>query len=174
MQVTTRGSTRKVQKFAKDMTRFCAEKLMSKRLAESLIVRIEFIDKLDQNGEFDGDCCYEDDNIRPKEFVIRINNNLKLSKKLQTICHEMVHVKQYAKGEMKYMWRPVQCTKFQGTLYSDQFDYWDSPWEIEAFGREPGLYTRWIDTRGYAKNIIFDSRHLGDEITFEELEFLSK
>jgi hypothetical protein len=174
MQITTRGSTRKVQKLAKDMVRFCAEKLMSKRLAESLLIRVEFIDKLDENNEFDGDCGYEDEDLRPKEFVIRVNNNLKLSKKLRTICHEMVHVKQYATGEMRYMWRPARNTKFQGTLYPDEFDYWDSPWEIEAFGREPGLYTRWIDERGHTKNIIFDCRHIDDEITFEELDYLSK
>ena len=156
------------------MVRFCAEKLMSKRLAESLLIRVEFIDKLDENNEFDGDCGYEDEDLRPKEFVIRVNNNLKLSKKLRTICHEMVHVKQYATGEMRYMWRPARNTKFQGTLYPDEFDYWDSPWEIEAFGREPGLYTRWIDERGHTKNIIFDCRHIDDEITFEELDYLSK
>jgi hypothetical protein len=85
----------------------------------------------------------------------------------------MVHVKQYATGEMRYMWRPARHTKFQGMLYPDEVEYWDSPWEIEAFGREPGLYTRWIDQRGYAKNIIFDTRHIEDDITFEELDFLS-
>ena len=147
---------------------------MSKRLADSLYIRVEFIDKLDENNEFDGDCGYEDEDVRPKEFVIRVNNNLKLSKKLRTICHEMVHVKQYATGEMRYMWRPARNTKFQGMLYPDEIEYWDSPWEIEAFGREPGLYTRWIDTRGHSKNIIFDTRHIDDDISFEELEYLSK
>ena len=170
MQIYTKGSTRKTQKIVKDLTRFCAEMLMSKRLADSLLIRIEFIKDLD--NQYDGDCEYVDEESRPKEFLIRVNNSLKLSKKLRTICHEMVHVKQYATGEMKYMSRPARFTKFQGTLYPDEFDYWDSPWEIEAFGREPGLYTRWIDSRGHSKNIIFDTRHVEDEITFEEIEYI--
>jgi hypothetical protein len=171
MQIYTKGSTRKTQKIVKDLTRFCAEMLMSKRMADSLLIRVEFIKDLD--NQYDGDCEYVDEESRPKEFLIRVNDSLKLSKKLRTICHEMVHVKQYATGEMKYMWRPARHTKFQGTLYPDELEYWDSPWEIEAFGREPGLYTRWIDQRGYAKNIIFDTRHIEDDITFEELDFLS-
>ena len=172
MQIYTKGSTRKTQKIVKDLTRFCAEMLMSKRMADSLLIRIEFIKDLD--NQYDGDCEYVDEESRPKEFLIRVNDSLKLSKKLRTICHEMVHVKQYATGEMRYMWRPARHTKFQGTLYPDEVEYWDSPWEIEAFGREPGLYTRWIDQRGYAKNIIFDTRHIEDDVTFEELDFLSK
>jgi hypothetical protein len=171
MQIYTKGSTRKTQKIVKDLTRFCAEMLMSKRMAESLLIRIEFIKDLD--NQYDGDCEYVDEESRPKEFLIRVNDALKLSKKLRTICHEMVHVKQYATGEMRYMSRPARFTKFQGMLYPDEVEYWDSPWEIEAFGREPGLYTRWIDQRGYAKNIIFDTRHIEDDITFEELDFLS-
>jgi hypothetical protein len=172
MQIYTKGSTRKTQKIVKDLTRFCAEMLMSKRMVDSLLIRVEFIKDLD--NQYDGDCEYIDDEARPKEFLIRVNDALKLSKKLRTICHEMVHVKQYATGEMKYMSRPARFTKFQGMLYPDELEYWDSPWEIEAFGREPGLYTRWIDQRGYAKNIIFDTRHIEDDITFEELDFLSK
>jgi hypothetical protein len=171
MQIYTKGSTRKTQKIVKDLTRFCANMLMSKRMADSLLIRIEFIKDLD--NQYDGDCEYVDEESRPKEFLIRVNDALKLSKKLRTICHEMVHVKQYATGEMKYMSRPARFTKFQGMLYPDELEYWDSPWEIEAFGREPGLYTRWIDQRGYAKNIIFDTRHIEDDITFEELDFLS-
>jgi hypothetical protein len=171
MQIYTKGSTRKTQKIVKDLTRFCANMLMSKRMAESLLIRIEFIKDLD--NQYDGDCEYVDEESRPREFLIRVNDSLKLSKKLRTICHEMVHVKQYASGEMKYMSRPARFTKFQGMLYPDELDYWDSPWEIEAFGREPGLYTRWIDQRGYAKNIIFDTRHIEDDVTFEELDFLS-
>jgi hypothetical protein len=171
MQIYTKGSTRKTQKIVKDLTRFCANMLMSKRMADSLLIRIEFIKDLD--NQYDGDCEYVDEESRPKEFLIRVNDALKLSKKLRTICHEMVHVKQYATGEMKYMSRPARFTKFQGMLYPDELEYWDSPWEIEAFGREPGLYTRWIDQRGYTKNIIFDTRHIEDDITFEELDFLS-
>lgn len=176
MRVSTRGSNRKTQKLAKNVARFCADMLMSKRLSDSLYIRIEFHKKLDDNNEYDGDCYYEDEDIatRPKEYIIRVNDNLRLSKKLRTICHEMVHVKQYATGEMKNMWRPARFTKFQGMLYPDELDYWDSPWEIEAFGREPGLYTRWLDDQKLTSHPVFDNRNAPDIITEEEIAYLAK
>ena len=30
-------------------------------------------------------------------------------------------------------------------------DYWDQPWEIEAHGREIGLFIRWAEKEGYSK-----------------------
>jgi hypothetical protein len=172
MQIRTTGGTRTSQKLIKDITRFCAENLMKKRLADTLHIRVELVDKLDENNEFDGDCCYEDEDNRPKEFIIRVNGNMRLNKQLRTICHEMVHVKQYAAGEMRYMWRPARHTKYKGELYPDSLNYWECPWEIEAFGREVGLYSRWVDAKGWTGNEIFDSRNVPDEIPQEEKELL--
>lgn len=175
MYVTTRGSDRKTQKFAKDIAQFCADKLMSKRLSETIELRILFVKQLDETNSFDGDCWFEDDDSlgRPKEFVIRVRETMCLAKKMRTICHEMVHVKQYATGEMKSMSRPARFTKFQGMLYPDELDYWDTPWEIEAFGRESGLYTRWIDEHKYTDHPVFDSRNDPDVVEDYELEFLN-
>jgi hypothetical protein len=97
---------------------------------------------------------------------------MNLSRKLRTICHEMVHVKQYAKGEMKQMWKPARTTKFQGVYFSDDMDYWDTPWEIEAFGRESGLYTRWVDERKWTDHPVFDNRNDPDVVDDFEIEFL--
>ena len=35
-------------------------------------------------------------------------------------------------------------TKFNGTLFGET-EYWDRPWEIEAHGREKGLFVRWAE-----------------------------
>jgi hypothetical protein len=50
---------------------------------------------------------------------------------LTTLAHELVHVKQYVKKEM-----PKDIT---------EGDYWDRPHEIEAHGRETGLFIRWCE-----------------------------
>lgn len=171
MQVRAQGGTRKTQQIAKDITRFCAESLMGKRLVKTLLVKLEFSDL--GHGEIDGDCDYEElGEYRPKEFTIRVNSNLRLNKQLRTICHEMVHVKQYATGEMRYMWRPARHTKYKGELYPDSLNYWECPWEIEAFGREVGLYSRWVDDRKWEGNEIFDSRHIIEEIPQLEKDLL--
>lgn len=54
---------------------------------------------------------------------------------LMTLAHELVHVKQYYEGEL---------LSFVSNKADDKFDdYWDSPTEIEAYGRELGLYVRY-------------------------------
>jgi len=172
MKVYCRGGTSMQKKLAKDIARYCAAKLMTTRLADTLTVTIHFVPDM---GDLEGDCGFEDyDAPRPKEFTIRVGNeDKKISKQLRTICHEMVHVKQYAKGEMKQLWRPARYTKYQGEIYPDEMDYWDTPWEIEAFGRESGLYVRWVDDRGLTGNEVFDTRYVKDKLTKEEKSLLN-
>jgi hypothetical protein len=172
MYVTTRGSDRKTQKLCKDIAQYCADILLGPRLSDKIELRIEFVKQLDKHNAIEGDCGWEDDELRPREFTIRIREGMNLSRKLRTICHEMVHVKQYAKGEMKQMWKPARTTKFQGVYFSDDMDYWDTPWEIEAFGRESGLYTRWVDERKWTDHPVFDNRSDPDKIEDCEKEFL--
>lgn len=170
MKIRTQGGGRVVQKLAKDITQFCAETLMSKRLMNTLSIKIEFCDL--SVGDIDGDCDYEElGEYRPKEFIIRVNDKLRLHKQMRTICHEMVHVKQYARGEMKYSWRPARHTRFNGVLYPEKTNYWECPWEIEAFGREVGLYSRWVDAKGWTDHPIFDNRSTPEELTQEEKDF---
>jgi hypothetical protein len=171
MKVYCRGGTKEQKKLAKDVAKFCAEKLMTKRLAETLKVTIFFVHDL---GDLEGDCGYEDDESpRPKEYSIRIRNSTqKIITQMRTICHEMVHVKQYAKGEMKELWKPARYTRYQGKVYPEKMNYWDTPWEVEAFGREVGLYTRWVDDRGLTGNELFDNRHLIEKITKNEKAYL--
>jgi hypothetical protein len=65
---------------------------------------------------------------------------------LIALAHEMVHVKQYATGESRQYERMPYVTKFRGVMVNtNTMDYWDLPWEIEAFGRELGLYVRFME-----------------------------
>jgi hypothetical protein len=52
----------------------------------------------------------------------------------------MVHVKQYARGELS---AELVTAKWQGKVYklSNSFeDYLNWPWEVEAYGRDRALY----------------------------------
>mgnify|MGYP001210788531 FL=1 len=69
---------------------------------------------------------------------------MKLRKLLLTIAHEMVHVKQYARGEL-YQGTRIAKHRWQGKWISNNLDYWDQPWEIEAAGREIGLFVQWAE-----------------------------
>lgn len=86
-------------------------------------------------GEAYGYCLAEN----RRSFEIEIASNVPLKQRMQAIAHEMVHVKQYVRGELGYEGH------WHGKFYNtDKLDYWDLPWEIEAHGREPGLYIRWV------------------------------
>jgi hypothetical protein len=83
--------------------------------------------------------CLETDNNRT--FEIELDRKLPLRKLMETLAHEMVHVKQYARREL----HPVYDTWCGKTYNPKKVSYWDLPWEIEAHGREVGLFIRWAE-----------------------------
>lgn len=46
---------------------------------------------------------------------------------LSTLAHEMVHVRQFAKGELN-----STMSQWKSNKYCDNIEYWDQPWEKEA------------------------------------------
>jgi hypothetical protein len=97
-------------------------------------------------------CDWTDGNDSCREFVIGVDRSLSKKETLLALAHEMVHLKQYAKGEMKDIWRPVRMVKWQGERYlHEEMDYWECPWEIEAYGREKGLYFKFLTYLQYGE-----------------------
>ncbi len=60
-----------------------------------------------------------------------------------TLSHEMVHVRQYAKGQLKSL--PKSITIWMGKKYSKKTKYLDQPWEIDAFSRQELVLRRALD-----------------------------
>jgi hypothetical protein len=73
---------------------------------------------------------------------------------IKVLAHEMVHVKQYAKNELGKDLALARggkglriVTRWQGKYWTPntkEDEYWDAPWEIEAYGREVGLHHKWV------------------------------
>lgn len=145
------GGTEKQRELVQSIAEWCAVKLMGQRLADVVNVEIEL--RRDMGNSL-GNATWEDDNHRPREFSMEVNasKELRLRKILETVAHEMVHVKQYAKGEMKdLISRPANIRKWQGKeIDTNLISYWDLPWEIEAYGRECGLFVRWAEENNLA------------------------
>jgi hypothetical protein len=59
-----------------------------------------------------------------------------------TLAHELVHVRQLAKGILKIT---PQGKKWRGKFYSRRTPYLDQPWEQEAFARQEIIFRRAID-----------------------------
>lgn len=125
---------------------FFGETLMSKRMCNSLSIVVRFSETHKQDNLEDGNCTWEDDNHRPKEFTINLHSYKSLSKILTTLAHEMVHVKQFATSELRDLISNANLISWRGQKYDmRKISYWDYPWEIDAHGRELGLYVRFKD-----------------------------
>lgn len=86
-------------------------------------------------------CIWIDDNHRPREFSIEINPTKARHTQLKALAHELVHVKQYMRGELKSLMATPSISKWQGKYVDEgKVSYWELPWEVEAYGREFGLY----------------------------------
>ena len=85
-----------------------------------------------KNGAY-GYCMEGDSN---RDFEIEVDKSLRLYDFVSTLTHELTHMKQYARGEMKYM--SDGRTRWKKKIYSD-ISYADSPWEKEAFRVEKQL-----------------------------------
>lgn len=133
--------------------RFFASQLLHPRTVQNLELDIEVRRTLDVHGE----CVNEDDCRNPRYFTIGLRRQ-SLDKMIETLAHEMVHVKQYAKNELSKNMRMqrnkdgepsfVLGSKWMGEWWvpkAKEDEYWDAPWEIEAFGREVGLNHKWVE-----------------------------
>ena len=104
-------------------------------------------------------CTYDgiDDNSVKKFTVVLDEKNLnrrgkkpitRLKNLLVDLGHELVHVKQYLNNEIfDYKDGGVRYKGviFDDSYYEDEESYYDSPWEIEAYGREWGLYRMFVN-----------------------------
>ena len=71
----------------------------------------------------------------------------RLKQLLIDLGHELVHVKQYLNNEVfDYKDGGVRYKGviFDNSYYEDEETYYESPWEIEAYGREWGLYRMFV------------------------------
>tara|TARA_B110000503_G_C7149605_1_gene414550 strand:+ start:2479 stop:2877 length:399 start_codon:yes stop_codon:yes gene_type:complete len=118
--ITVNGGTHNQRKYAESMSVFVCQKF-------NITPDIEINFKRMTNDSNYGYCCHLDEN----EYEIEIKRSLRMRDMLTTLAHELVHVKQYVKQEM-----PDSIT---------EGDYWDRPHEIEAHGRETGLFLRWCE-----------------------------
>lgn len=60
-----------------------------------------------------------------------------------TLAHEMVHVRQLAKGMLKYL--PNENKIWMGKRYTKKTKYLDQPWELDAFARQEIILRKAIE-----------------------------
>ena len=121
-------------------TKYFARSLMSERLCKNLTINLT----CDINHHCDGSSVWVDSNHKPREFDVVINARKGKRTQLITLAHEMVHVKQHATCELKSMLMRCESRWHGRYIKEDEVNYFDKPWEIEAYGRELGLYQMYM------------------------------
>lgn len=129
----------------KSLGNFVMKKFFTEYMRNKLIIDIHFKKNLFKDQNTYGNCIWEDEHRNSREFTINMEPNQKISLLLNTLAHELVHVKQWAKGEYYELISQPKVYKFNGKrVDTSKVDYWDTPWEIEAHGRAIGLVIQWV------------------------------
>lgn len=131
--ITVLGGKPYQKKYVESIVNYCIDKLMPR-----LDGKLEITVRIKKNLGTLGNCMFLDDDIHPREFEIEVSSKQCLRQLLTTVAHEMVHVKQYARNEINHK------------SVKEDTDYFDLPWEIEAHGREMGLFIRWCEKNNLA------------------------
>jgi hypothetical protein len=71
--------------------------------------------------------------VGPKSLGMVIDTAMSIENLIITLAHEMVHVKQYARGQITHG-KNLKSKFWMGQRIKSQ--YYDSPWEIEAYSKE--------------------------------------
>jgi hypothetical protein len=115
---------------------FFATQLLTDEEIDQLNIEIALKKKLDSSAL--GYCESLDEGTNQRNFRIELQRGL-TSEVLSSLAHEMVHLKQYVRNELQES-DNYHKSQWHGTLIADRDeDYYDHPWEIEAYGREVGL-----------------------------------
>jgi hypothetical protein len=136
------GGVKKDRELAEEIVWFCLEKMLPRHRTLNITV---LLTKTYEEGA-KGFCYQEADD---RDFVIEIDHRLTkiegVEEFIDTVCHEMIHVKQHAtrklidrfRGGYKKLWkcRDGKYRNYLETAYNKQ------PWEIEAH-RDSGKYMK--------------------------------
>ena len=129
---------------------YCIYKMMPRK--KNLEVDIVQVTNL-RDTEGDWANCIDTEDLNT--FEIKVDKGMSLRKKLLSVAHEMVHVKQFSRKELAHT-ESISYSAWYGKRYRTTNKYWELPWEIEAYGMELGLFNQWINDKNIRGNFIND------------------
>ena len=87
-----------------------------------------------------GYCDHVGESYRPREFLIEIDTYLDEELYIQTLLHELTHLRQWVVGSLRVRYGKMCYCKEPVELY----DYWHQPHEIDAREQEETLYLKYL------------------------------
>ena len=147
MVLDIKGSTHRKRQLVAEAAYFFKDILMPRM--RTLQIDINLNPHYEKKTTSSGDCIWEDTNRYSREFTINLDSRDD-DWMVQTLAHEMVHVKQWARGEMQDIYDhdngSPRKTRWKSKLIDIKnvpYDKW--PWEKEALRVEKRLYNEWLE-----------------------------
>ena len=154
--------SKEVQSRIRNCVKFYMGKLVSKKVRNKLTIYVN-VQRKSIDGDRFGYCDPLGTNPETgrDEYDIEVVHSPKSDpwkgNVYKNLAHECVHVKQFATGQMNRnivtqktsSGKKLTGTLWEGKMYiSSKYEetdegYYNSPWEIDAYGREVGLYRLW-------------------------------
>ena len=119
--------------------------LLGPWMVRNIYLEIKLTKDLKKKDQAYGYCHIVDDDLdKPREFMIELDASMKhpFDQILIWLAHEMVHLKQFVRGELfdyetgKVQWK----RRMYGRVHYD-----DQPWEKEAYRLEEKLYNQFAE-----------------------------
>ena len=123
--VTAKGGNKVQREICENVANFMIGQLMPRMRTLDIEINLQKL-----TGDAVGWCQMEDTN---REFTIDVSKNLTIKELVTTICHEMIHVKQYARKEMTDDLVENGSAVWRGRKVNPNTKYYDLPWEKEAY-----------------------------------------
>tara|TARA_X000001036_G_C20323388_1_gene661426 strand:- start:19 stop:480 length:462 start_codon:yes stop_codon:yes gene_type:complete len=125
------GGLQKQRDRVLDVMAFCIDEMMPRHRSLDIMVHLGNYEK---TQAVLGQCLH----VGGNEFQIDIDSKQDLYNLILTTCHEMVHVNQYARKQLK---EAYPKTLWFGKSYTDQRCL---PWELEAWKQQKPLCHKYI------------------------------
>jgi hypothetical protein len=147
----TGGNARK-RKLVKQAARWMLGYALGTRLANNITLNINLKEDLKET-RFYGSVIWEDANHRPREYEMELCNYLKDRMLYRVLAHEVVHIRQYATGDLKDLTTHAEYCKWKNKMIKadghGKVNYFNLPWEIEARRDQEYILSDWKKAHGY-------------------------
>ena len=137
------------------------ESLMVKSVVDFMMGKYGFnakiIVKKKERAGLIGDISLSSTSVDGNKFYLHFNPNQSYQRIIQTMIHELTHVKQVSKGELlpnkdytTILWKGkeyITAKDYGKLMKSNLAEYMKLPWEVEAVSNMKSLYPQFIKSK---------------------------
>ena len=108
-------------------------------------IKVEILHRGLKREGVNGYCDMVGHAYRPREFFIELDTYMDKDLYIQTLLHELVHLRQWVMGSLRLRYGKLCYSKEP----VEKYEYWYQPHEVEAREQEETLYLEYLlETRG--------------------------